>query len=82
MLSGAGMGTNGGVHRSIAGYREPAFSTNDGKRALNVSEAVFRYGIGRTNLYRLMKAGTLRSVKIGRRRLIPVDALEALIAGE
>jgi hypothetical protein len=28
-----------------------------------------------------MKAGTLRTVKVGGRRLIPRDALEALIAG-
>jgi hypothetical protein len=28
-----------------------------------------------------MTAGTLRSVKVGGRRLIPVEALEALIAG-
>jgi excisionase family DNA binding protein len=54
-------------------------STNDNKRALSINEAVFRYGIGRTNLYRLIKSGALKSVKLGRRRLIPVDALEALL---
>ena len=57
-------------------------SYRDHKRALKVSEAVFRYGIGRTSLHRLMKSGALRSVKIGRIRLIPVDALEALLKGK
>jgi excisionase family DNA binding protein len=61
-----------------AGWR----SHQDGKRALRVNEAVFRYGIGRTNLHRLIKSGALRSVKVGRSRLIPVDALEALLRGE
>jgi excisionase family DNA binding protein len=54
-------------------------SYRDDKRALRVNEAVFRYGIGRTNLYRLIKSGALRSVKVGRARLLPVDALEALL---
>ena len=35
----------------------------------------------RSTLYKLMSAGTLRSVKVGGRRLIPIEALEALIAG-
>jgi excisionase family DNA binding protein len=51
------------------------------KRALHVNEAVAQYGLGRSLLYRLMKENTLRSVKLGGRRLIPRDALEALIAG-
>jgi excisionase family DNA binding protein len=32
-------------------------------------------------IYKLIAAGTLRSVKIGGRRLIPVEALEALLTG-
>jgi excisionase family DNA binding protein len=32
-------------------------------------------------LYLLMKNGALRTVKLGGRRLIPRDAIEALLAG-
>ena len=65
-----------------SGGKETWRSSRDEKRALKVKEAAFRYGIGRTNLYRLIKSGALRSVKLGRARLILVDALEALLNGE
>ena len=41
-------------------------------------------GIGRTNLYQRMSSGELESVKIGKRRLIRVSSIHALIdkAGE
>ena len=48
-------------------------------RALRVREAIERYRIGKTKLYDLMNEGKLASVKVGGTRLIPVDALEALI---
>ena len=32
-------------------------------------------GIGRSSIYRLMDSGELRSVKVGRRRLIPDSAI-------
>jgi excisionase family DNA binding protein len=50
------------------------------KRALRINEASALYGISRSTIYKIMAAGTLRTVKIGGRRLIPRDALEALIA--
>lgn len=47
---------------------------------VTVSEAVNRFGIGRTKLYALMGSGELPySAKMGR-RLIPVVALRRLIA--
>jgi excisionase family DNA binding protein len=51
------------------------------KRALRINEASALYGISRSTIYKIMAAGTLRTVKIGGRRLIPRDALEALISG-
>lgn len=42
---------------------------------LTVFEAVQASGIGRTTLFALIKSGELESVKIGRRRYIPVEAL-------
>ena len=49
------------------------------RRAYQVNEAACR--LSRSTLYKLIAAGTLRSVKVGGRRLIPVEALEALLAG-
>ncbi len=50
------------------------------KRAFHVKDAAKAYGWSRSTLYKMMKDGTLRSVRVGGRRLIPRDALEALIA--
>ena len=49
---------------------------------LDVSEAARRAGIGRTLMYRQIARGTVRSVKVGRRRLVPADALAALATNE
>ena len=38
-------------------------------------------GLSRGALYNLMNAGKLRSVKIGRRRVIPATALAELLEG-
>lgn len=51
------------------------------RRAYNVNEAAAAYRLSRSTLYKLMAAGKLRTVKIGGRRLIPVDSIEALLAG-
>ena len=55
-------------------------SNPDEKRALRVNDASTLYGLSRSTIYKLMAAGTLRTVKIGGRRLIPRDVLEALIS--
>jgi excisionase family DNA binding protein len=60
--------------------QEHLVSTND-KRALRINEAAALYGLSRSSLYVLMARGSLRSVKLGGRRLIPRDAIESLIAG-
>lgn len=51
------------------------------RRALRPKEAAKAYGVGRVTLYEWMKSGRLASVKLGGARLIPVDALEALLSG-
>ena len=51
------------------------------RRALRPKQAAQTYGVGRVTLYEWMKTGRLASVKIGGARLIPVDALEALLSG-
>lgn len=45
--------------------------------ALSVDEAADAVGISRVYLYAELKAGRLASKKIGKRRLIPVAALQA-----
>lgn len=50
-------------------------------RALRVNEFCAAYGVGRATAYKLMKQGKLRTALIGGRRVIPVDAAEALLNG-
>jgi len=51
------------------------------RRAYRVNEAVAAYRLSRSTIHKLIRSGALRSVKVGGRRLIPVEALEALLAG-
>lgn len=46
---------------------------------LSVPEAAAASGIGRTTLFALIKAGELQSIKIGRRRYVPVVALQGYL---
>lgn len=39
-------------------------------------------GVCRDTVYELMRAGQLRSVRVGRARLIPLAALQEFLAGE
>jgi excisionase family DNA binding protein len=52
------------------------------KRAYRINEVVAAYRISRSTIYKLISAGTLRTIKIGGRRLVPRDALEALLNGD
>ena len=47
---------------------------------LTVEAAAERLSISRTRMYELIKSGEVMSVRVGRLRRIPVDALEAFIA--
>ncbi|NYI97371.1 excisionase family DNA binding protein [Streptomonospora nanhaiensis] len=46
---------------------------------LTVDEAAARLRVSRWTLYNLIRSGQLRTVKIGRRRLVPVAALAECI---
>lgn len=50
------------------------------ERLLSIDEAARALGIGRTALYSELAAGRVRSVKIGRRRLVPASAVIEFIA--
>ena len=47
---------------------------------LTVEEAARRLRIGRTTMYALISTGTVESVTIGRRRLVPPECIAAYVA--
>lgn len=47
---------------------------------LTVEQAAAVLGIGRTNMYALIKSGEIESVRIGRLRRVPADAIDAYTA--
>ena len=49
------------------------------KLLLSPDEAAEVLGVGRAAVYDLMRSEVLRSVRIGRRRLIPVTALQEMV---
>ena len=51
------------------------------KLLLTAVEAAEQLTVSRTKIYELMAAGTLRSIRIGRLRRVPVDALKDFIDG-
>lgn len=48
---------------------------------VTVRDALDLVGIGRTHLYKLIAAGRVTTVKVGRRRLIHVASLKILVSG-
>lgn len=47
--------------------------------AFSPDEAAAALGLGRTTIYQLLTAGAIRSVKVGKRRLIPRNALDEFL---
>jgi excisionase family DNA binding protein len=47
---------------------------------VSVKEATQIIGIGRSRLYQIINAGELRTIRIGKRRLVPVDAIRDFVA--
>ena len=48
---------------------------NDPVLLLDINETARRLGISRAKLYQFILDGSLRSIRIGRRRLVPTEAL-------
>lgn len=46
---------------------------------ISVADAVHALGMGRTTIYKLLKNGSISSVRIGRRRLVLVESLQQLV---
>ena len=51
------------------------------RRALSINEAARTCGISRATFYRLIASGKLSTLKIGSRRLVRVEAIDALLSG-
>lgn len=48
--------------------------------SVGVEEAAELLGLGRSSVFNLMKDGQLRSIKVGKRRLIAMSELEAFLS--
>jgi excisionase family DNA binding protein len=51
------------------------------RRALSPREAERTLGISHATFYRLIKVGRLKTIKLGSRTIIPVEAIDALLSG-
>jgi excisionase family DNA binding protein len=51
----------------------------DDKRLLTVSEAARRLGIGRSHAYIYVLRGELESIKLGRSRRVPIEAIDDFV---
>lgn len=45
----------------------------------SITEAAKALSLGRTSIYALINSGTLKTVKIGRRRLVKVESIRQLL---
>ena len=59
-----------------------AQATESGAAAYSVTDAAKRLGIGRSLAWELIRCGELESLTVGKRRLVPADAIEAFLAGK
>ncbi|GGG27575.1 hypothetical protein GCM10007304_46740 [Rhodococcoides trifolii] len=50
-----------------------------GRSLLSINEAMSRTGLGRTSLFNRIATGEIKSVKVGKRRLIPDTAIDEFI---
>jgi excisionase family DNA binding protein len=57
---------------------EPRPSEREPDRLLSIEQAARALDIGRTALYSEIGAGRIRSVKVGRRRLVPSSAISEI----
>lgn len=68
------------LREEVAAETAASRPTNGAQALYSIKEAAGRLGVSRTAVYSELAAGRLRSLKIGRRRLIPSDAIAELVA--
>ncbi len=54
--------------------------TNGKRKTITVTEAAVWLGISRQTAYQEVRTGTIPSIRLGRRILVPVHALEVLLS--
>ncbi len=61
---------------------EPSVSSAgmNAPRLLSIKQTMFALNLGRTRIYELIAEGKLKTVRIGRRRLIPTEAIDTFLA--
>jgi excisionase family DNA binding protein len=59
---------------------QPAALTGAEPMLISVESAAERLSVSRSTMWSLVSAGSVPSIKVGRRRLIPVGELRALVA--
>ena len=60
--------------------RRPSLQPPMQRKTATIQEATCMTGLGATTINCLIKRGELRSAKVGRRRLVFIDSLDALLA--
>ena len=68
------------IHPKSLAETKPAPGAAPAQEAVAVAEAARRAGVSRSLLYEAIGAGSLPSVKIGKRRLVRVEALRRWLA--
>lgn len=58
---------------------QPSHDLDFGRGQLNVREAAQRLGVSRARLYQLLQHGEIASFRVGRRRIVPADAIDSYI---
>jgi len=53
-----------------------------GRRGYSINETCATLGISRSTVWRLEKAGKLRVIAIGRRRIVPESEIDRLLSGD
>lgn len=56
--------------------------TIDKPLAISIAHFCRLSSLGRTKAYQLINEGCLRTIKVGRRTLVDMESVEALLAGE
>ena len=60
-------------------HEEATASPSETRLLLSDIEAARALGLGKTKLRELLAQGAIRSVRVGRRRLVPVQALKDFV---
>lgn len=65
----------------MARWEPPRWSVSMQPLTVSVSDAAQMIGLGKTRTWALIASGQLATVKIGRRTLVKVESLRALVNG-